>query len=129
MLTKTKRKRGQPQSRFRFSKKVLLLSLLLTILAACAPDDTPPDAICDVFNRSIFTVQLVGGAAILLGLAVLGFRKNMTAIFPNQGAQLGSVAGSVGLGLILLAFSTDIGNQILLGFNIESLYTLCGLGV
>jgi hypothetical protein len=129
MLTNTKRKRVDSPRRFRSLKKVILLSFLLTLLAACAPDDTPPDAICDVFNRSIFTVQLVGGAAILLGLAVLGFRKNMTAIFPNQGAQLGSVAGSVGLGLILLAFSTDIGNQILLGFGLESLYTLCGLGV
>ena len=43
-------------------------------------------------------------------------------------APLFFVAGSVGLGLILLAFSTDIGNQILTGFSIESLYTLCGLG-
>ena len=102
--------------------------LLMAILAACAPGEAPPAAICDTYDRALFTTQLMGGAAVLLGLAVLGFRKNLTAILPSQGAQIGAVAGSVGLGLILLAFSTDIGNQILTGFAIESLYTLCGLG-
>jgi hypothetical protein len=101
---------------------------LMLVVAACAPGETPPTAICDTYNRALFTTQLMGGAAVILGLAVLGFRKNLSAILPSQGAQLGAVAGSVGLGLILLAFSTDIGNQILLGFGIESLYTLCGLG-
>lgn len=106
----------------------LLVSLLLAVLAACAPGEAPPAAICDTYDRALFTTQLMGGAAIILGLAVLGFKKNLSAILPSQGAQLGAVAGSVGLGLILLAFSTDIGNQILTGFGIESLYTLCGLG-
>jgi peptidoglycan/LPS O-acetylase OafA/YrhL len=106
----------------------VLLALLLTFLSACAPGDVPPAAICDTYNRALFTTQLLGGAAVLLGLAVLGFRKNLSAILPSQSAQLGAVAGSVFLGLILLAFSSDIGNQILIGFGIESLYTLCGLG-
>ncbi|MCK5924133.1 MAG: hypothetical protein KAG66_24575 [Methylococcales bacterium] len=104
-----------------------ILTFLLLTLAACAPGETPPPAICDTFNRSIYTVQLMGGAAILLGLAVLGLKNNLTAILPTQGAQMGTVASSVGLGLILLAFSTDLGNQILTGFGIDSLYTLCGL--
>lgn len=102
--------------------------LLMAILSACAPGEAPPAAICDTYDRALFTTQLMGGAAVLLGLAILGFRKNLSAILPSQGAQIGAVAGSVGLGLILLAFSTDIGNQILTGFAIESLYTLCGLG-
>ncbi|HRQ41613.1 MAG TPA: hypothetical protein PLD25_27145 [Chloroflexota bacterium] len=102
--------------------------LLLAILAACAPGETPPAAICDTYDRALFTTQLVGGAAVLLGLAVLGFRKNLASILPSEGAQIGTVASSVGIGLILLAFSTDIGNQILTGFGIESLFTLCGLG-
>ena len=102
--------------------------LLMTILAACAPGEAPPAAICDTYNRALFTTQLMGGASVLLGLAILGFRKNLSAILPSQGAQIGAVAGSVFLGLILLAFSTDIGNQILTGFGIESMYTLCGLG-
>jgi hypothetical protein len=106
----------------------VLFALLLIVLAACAPGEAPPAAICDTYDRALFTTQLMGGAAIILGLAVLGFKKNLSAILPSQGAQLGTVAGSVGLGLILLAFSTDIGNQILTGFGIESLYTLCGLG-
>lgn len=108
--------------------RVLPFALLLAILAACAPGEAPPAAICDTYDRALFTTQLMGGAAVLLGLAVLGFRKNLAAILPSQGAQIGTVAASVGLGLILLAFSTDIGNQILTGFAIESLYTLCGLG-
>ena len=108
--------------------RLLPLALLLVFLSACAPGEAPPDAICDTYNRALFTTQLVGGASVLLGLAMLGLRKNMTAILPSQGAQIGAVAGSVALGLILLAFSTDIGNQILTGFSIESMYTLCGLG-
>lgn len=109
---------------FRF----LPLFLLLAFLAGCAPGETPPAAICDTYDRALFTTQLMGGASMLLGLAILGFRKNLSAILPSQSAQIGAVAGSVFLGLILLAFSTDIGNQILTGFGLESLYTLCGLG-
>jgi hypothetical protein len=108
--------------------RLLPLLVLLTLLAACAPGEPPPPAICDTYDRALFTTQLMGGAAIILGLAILGFRKNLSAILPSEGAQIGAVAGSVFLGLILLAFSTDIGNQILTGFGIESLYTLCGLG-
>ncbi len=110
------------------TSRFLPFVLLLAVLAACAPGEAPPPAICDTYNRALFTTQLMGGAAIILGLAVLGFKKNLSAILPSQGAQIGTVAGSVGLGLILLAFSTDIGNQILTGFGIESLYILCGLG-
>lgn len=108
--------------------RLLPLVLLLAILSACAPGEAPPAAICDTYSRALFTTQLMGGASVLLGLAILGFRKNISAILPSQGAQVGAVAGSVFLGLILLAFSTDIGNQILTGFSIESMYTLCGLG-
>lgn len=108
--------------------RVVPFILLIGILAACAPGEAPPAAICDTYDRALFTTQLMGGAAIILGLAVLGFKKNLSAILPSQGAQIGAIAGSVGLGLILLAFSTDIGNQILTGFGIESLFTLCGLG-
>lgn len=105
----------------------LTLTTLMVILAACAPGDAPPDAICDTYNRALFTVQLMGGATVLLGLAVLGFRKNLSAILPSQGAQVGAVAASIIVGMILMAFSTEIGNQILLGFGIESLYINCGL--
>jgi hypothetical protein len=107
--------------------KIASLTMVMLFVAACAPGETPPAAICDTYERALFTTQLMGGAAVLLGLAVLGFRKNLSAILPSQGAQVGAVAGSVGLGLILLAFSTDIGNQILLGFGIESIWILCGL--
>lgn len=114
-------------AQFRWERLASIV-LLLVLLSACAPGEPPPDAICDTYDRALFTTQLMGGASVLLGLAVLGFKKNLAAILPSQGAQVGAVAGSVGLGLILLAFSTDIGNQILTGFSIESMYTLCGLG-
>lgn len=106
---------------------VLALAVVMVLLAACAPGEPPPPAICDTYERALFTTQLMGGAAVILGLAVLGFKKNLSAILPSQGAQIGAVAASVALGLILLAFSTDIGNQILTGFGLESLFTLCGL--
>jgi hypothetical protein len=110
----------------RAGRRVIPLALTLLILTACAPGDPPSPAICDTYNRALFTTSLMGGAAVLLGLAVLGFRKNISAILPSQGAQVGATAAAVGLGLVLLAFSTDIGNQLLTGFGIESLYTLCG---
>ena len=106
---------------------LMVMGLVAVIASACAPGDVPPPAICDTFSRMLYTSQIAGGALVLLGLAILGLRKNLTAILPSQAVQLGSVAGSIALGLILLAFSTDIGNQILTGFGIDSLYTLCGL--
>lgn len=127
-LTENRRTGVSPfRRRPRFIRFLPLLALLV-FLSACASGEAPPAAICDTYDRALFTTQLMGGAAVLLGLAILGFRKNLAAILPSEGAQIGAVAGSVFLGLILLAFSTDIGNQILTGFGIESLYTLCGLG-
>lgn len=121
-------KPAQQTSRFRTFIRLSPLFLLIVVTNACAAGEAPPAAICDTYDRALFTTQLMGGAAVLLGLAILGFRKNLAAIFPNQGTQIASVAGSVFFGLILLAFSTDIGNQILTGFGIESMYILCGLG-
>jgi len=123
----TLRTGGRNRRRPRFIHVLPFLTLLIA-LSACAPGEAPPAAICDTYDRALFTTQLMGGAAVLLGLAILGFKKNLSAILPSQSAQIGAVAGSVFLGLILLAFSTDIGNQILTGFGIESMYTLCGLG-
>ena len=127
-LTENRRTGVGPFRRRPHFIRFLPLLTLLAFLSACASGEAPPAAICDTYDRALFTTQLMGGAAVLLGLAILGFRKNLAAILPSEGAQIGAVAGSVFLGLILLAFSTDIGNQILIGFGIESLYTLCGLG-
>ena len=117
--------------RFKPSQKrlmpVLVMGLVTLIMSACAPGEAPPQAICDTFSRALYTAQIAGGGMVLLGLAILGLRKNLTAILPSQAVQIGTVAASIFLGLILLAFSSDIGNQILTGFGIESLYTLCGL--
>ena len=126
-MSKTRFYPSRSQAR-QHARRGLPLLLTLVFLAACAPGETPPAAICDTYNRALFTTQLMGGAAVILGLAILGFRKNLAGILPSQNAQFGAVASSVFLGLIMLAFSSDIGNQILTGFGIESLYTLCGLG-
>lgn len=101
--------------------------VLLLVLVGCAEGEAPPPEICDTYERSLFTAQLVGGALLLLALAVLGFKKQAAAIIPTQGAQVSAVAGSIFMGLILLAFSTDIGSQILAGFGLPDLFTLCGL--
>jgi hypothetical protein len=115
-----------PYSFRNVKSQAALAALLSAVLAACAPGDAPPMALCDVYNRMLFTIQLLGGAALILGLAVLGFRKNLMAILPSLGVQMSAVAGSTLLGLVLLAFSTDIGDQVLLGFGLESLWNLCG---
>ncbi len=119
---------GQILPRRPYFYRLLLALTTLIILSACAPGEAPPPAICDTYSRALFTAQLAGGALLLLGLAIVGLRKNLASILPSEGAQVGSVAVSVVFGLILLAFSTDIGNQVLTGFGIESMYTLCGLG-
>lgn len=107
--------------------RLLFLLLLALVLAGCAAGEAPPAAICDTYDRSLYTAQLIGGALLLLALAVLGFKKQAAAILPTQGAQVGAIAGTVFVGLILLAFSTQIGGQILTGFGLPDLYTLCGL--
>ena len=111
----------------RWLRLIPALILVLVVLAGCAEGEAPPAAICDTYSRSLFTAQLMGGALLILALAVLGFKKQVAAIIPTQGAQVGAIAGTVFGGLILLAFSTEIGVQILTGFGLPDLFTLCGL--
>lgn len=110
-----------------WARLIPIIVLVLVVLAGCAEGEAPPDAICDTYDRSLFTSQLLGGALLLVALAILGFKKQAAAIIPTQGAQVGAVAGTILGGLILLAFSTDIGVQVLTGFGLPDLYTLCGL--
>ena len=111
----------------KWARLVPIVVLVLVVLAGCAEGEAPPDAICDTYSRSLFTAQLLGGALLLVALAILGFKKQAASIIPTQGAQVGAVAGTIFGGLILLAFSTDIGIQVLTGFGLPDLYTLCGL--
>ncbi|NLF65308.1 MAG: hypothetical protein GX579_11995, partial [Chloroflexi bacterium] len=55
----------------RHALRLLPLALLVVLIASCAPGDAPPPGVCDTYSRSLFTTQLLGGAAVLLGLAVL----------------------------------------------------------
>jgi hypothetical protein len=119
---------GHWQPATRFIRRVLpIMLLLVVVLAGCAEGDPPPAAVCDTYDRGLYTAQLMGGALLILAVAILGFKKQVAAIIPTQGAQVGAIAGTVFGGLILLAFSTEIGVQILTGFGIPDLFTLCGL--
>ena len=46
--------------------------VMVLLLSACAAGETPPAAICDTYDRALFTTQLMGGAAVLLGLVISG---------------------------------------------------------
>jgi hypothetical protein len=96
-------------------------------MTACAPGEVPPPAVCDFYERLMFTTLLLGGAAVILGIALMGLRKNISAIMPSQAVQMGAGVMSIFIGFVLMAFSVDIGNQVLAAGGIESLYILCGL--
>ena len=82
LLSKSFRLKLPLLKRWRNLFRLLPLSLLLLAVSACAAGETPPAAICDTYSRALFTTQLMGGAALLLGLALLGFRKNLSDILP-----------------------------------------------
>ena len=109
--------------------RLLPLLLLVLFLTACDADNPviPPE-ICDAYADSLYTIQIIGGAAVVLGLALLAFKKALASIFPSQGAQTGAIALTVGMGVFLLTFATDWGTTMLSIFGLPDLYTLCGLG-
>ena len=122
--------KGRRSSLPRHRWQIVFLMILTTLfLSACQAGQAPPQEICDLFEDSIFTVRLFGTAALLLSMAILGFKKQLSNIFPSQGAQTGTVASAAILGLALLAFSTGVGSDILATFGLDTvnMFTLCGL--
>lgn len=111
-----------------FWRLVPLLLLLLVITACDADNPTIPPEVCDAYEDTLFTVQVIGGAAIVVGLALLAFKKSLASIIPSQGAQTGAIATTIGLGVFLLTFSTEWGTTLLSVFGLPDMYTLCGLG-
>jgi hypothetical protein len=93
---------------FRFVP-LLLMALLLT---GCEEGGTIPQSICDAYNNSLYTIRLAGGASLVIGVAFLGFKKQISTILPSQGAQTGVVASSIIVGALLLALTTDIAGQV-----------------
>lgn len=101
---------------------LLVLGLLLT---ACKEGGAIPSAMCDAYNNSLFTLRLLGGAFLILGLVFLGFKKQLSTILPSQGAQTGTVMSSIAAGVVLLALSTDIGSQVLTTFGLPDIGASC----
>ena len=105
--------------------RLLPMFLLLILLSACQAGGGLPQPFCDAFNNSIYTLRLAGGAGVILGLAMLGFKKNLSTILPSQGAQTGAIASSLLLGVGLLALSSDIGGEILGTLGLPNIIGMC----
>lgn len=116
----------------KFSKlffRVLPLVIAALFVIGCDADapDIPVE-ICDAYEDALFTIQIMGGAAIVVGIALIAFKKAIASIIPSQGAQVGAIATSIGMGIFLLTFSSEWGTTILGIFGLPDMYTLCGLG-
>ena len=129
------KKKPVPYSAYNHRKvSKLFLRILPLIIAAIfivgcdadAPDI--PVEICDAYEDALFTIQIIGGAAMVVGIALVAFKKAIASIIPSQGAQVGAIATSIGMGIFLLTFSSEWGTTILGIFGLPDMYTLCGLG-
>ena len=112
-------------------KEALLLftaSFFIIALSACSATatDIPPE-ICTAYEDVLFTIQLLGGVFVVVGILMMAFKKALSSIIPSQGAQTGAIATALGIGVVLLAFATQWGNQMLTIFALPNLYELCGL--
>jgi len=108
-----------------------ILPLIIAALFVVGCDADAPDIpveICDAYEDALFTIQIIGGAAIVIGIALVAFKKAIASIIPSQGAQVGAIATSIGMGIFLLTFSSEWGTTILGIFGLPDMYTLCGLG-
>lgn len=105
--------------------RLMPLLLMLFILTACEAGGAVPQNLCDAYNNSLYTIRLLGGASLILGLAFLGFKKQISTILPSQGAQTGTVAASIATGVVLLALTTDIGGQVMETFGLPNIVNQC----
>ncbi|MBK8989719.1 MAG: hypothetical protein IPM39_27285 [Chloroflexi bacterium] len=79
----------QPPATSRLLRRVIpMLLLMVVVLAGCAEGEAPPPAICDTYDRGLYTAQLMGGALLILAVAILGFKKQAAAIIsPPRGRR------------------------------------------
>lgn len=112
-------------SNTQLSKLLPLMILTLVFLTACQEGAAIPPSFCTAYNDSVYTLRLAGGAAMILSLILLGFKKQMSNIMPSQGAQTGAVVSGLATGVLLLALSTDLGGQILQTFGLPNLAAQC----
>jgi hypothetical protein len=105
--------------------RLVPLLLLGLLLVACEEGGAIPEGICSAYRNSMFTLRLMGGAALMLGLAFLGFKKQISTVIPSQGAQTGAVVSSIAIGVLLLALSTEIGGQALSTFGLPNIADQC----
>lgn len=109
---------------------VTLLLVLMFVLTSCssAGGDIPAE-LCTAYGDLLYTLQLAGGAFIVLGLIILAAKKALSSFIPSQGAQVGAIIISIAIGVAFLAFSTQWGTTVLGIFGLPDLYTECGLAV
>lgn len=107
---------------------ILIGVILSLVLAACDADDpTLPPEICDGYEDIIYTFQVGGVIFILLGVALIAFKKTLSTYLPSLGAQVGATAGTVVIGAILLMFSTDWGSRIITVTGLPDILGMCGI--
>lgn len=115
-------------SRYPRIRGVIVGVLASAILSACSSGDPMPPELCTAYGDSLYTFQLAGGVLIVLGIALMAFKKTLSSFLPNQGAQVGTIASAIAAGVLLLTFSSDWGSRILTIFALPDMFTLCGLG-
>jgi hypothetical protein len=125
--------RWQPKALDRIIRPRNLVSLLLVlmfVLTSCssAGGDIPPE-LCTAYGDLLYTLQLTGGAFIVLGLIILAAKKALSSFIPSQGAQTGAIIIAIAIGVAFLAFSTEWGTTVLGIFGLPDLYAECGLAV
>ncbi|MCP4429081.1 MAG: hypothetical protein GY803_31735 [Chloroflexi bacterium] len=125
-----KRKARSLRNTIRVRRLMSLLMVLMFILTSCssAGGDIPPE-LCTAYGDLLYTLQLAGGAFIVLGLIILAAKKALSSFIPSQGAQTGAIIISIFIGVAFLAFSTEWGTTVLGIFGLPDLYTECGLAV
>ena len=124
------RKARSLQNTIRVRHLMSLLLALMFILTSCssAGGDIPPE-LCTAYGDLLYTLQLAGGAFIVLGLIILAAKKALSSFIPSQGAQIGAIIISIVIGIGFLAFSSEWGTRVLGIFSLPDLYTECGLAV
>lgn len=107
---------------------ILMAIVMSLVMVGCDADSaTLPTEVCDAYEDLVYTFQVGGTIFILLGIALIAFKKTISTYLPSQGAQVGATAGTVALGALLLMFSTDWGSRIITVTGLPNILDMCGI--